>query len=886
MNNKPVVSASDQTVMIGDSIDVSSFLNVTDPEGDAITKYRVAHTSQGGYFTLNGVELAANVIHEIDAADYANLAYHAGGSVANEEVKIWAFDGTDWSDAADVHMYSYQANSAPPVVDVPNQYILQNEWVNLADIANIYDPDGLPIQWIGIKDRIAFGGTGSLIYNGAFHTQGEFLWVRPEDLENVYYAAGLPNYTEFLDIWAYDGLDWSRGYSWMGVKANKNIPTLQPRSFEVPSGVMRDPSSFVDYYDEDGNTAKQFMVYDSNLASNSGYFMLDGVRLDAQVWHTMTAKQFDRLQFYAASTNISEEFKFRASDGLYTSAPSSIWFTTLPKPELTSGDHVMDSQLKNYSFANYFQQVDPGPDLTTMQVYVVNYDPLGARVFSGGSPLQGGQVHTMSVSQFNNLVLRTGTYEQRSYNQFQVRGFNGNFWTGWETIEVRTEPEINRALYFGSAFPSQNWTQFLDDQPVAVTYSFFQQHPGGNYATGSADADEFSKLTSNQRNAVRMAFNQISSFTNLQFVEVPDAAPNEYGGIGGIMRFGNYTDPDDTAAAFAFPPVDPENPDTPQGGDVWFNLAFLNPFNFVPNSFEFMTVLHEIGHAIGLKHTFDDSSTLPGITENRDYSVMSYTGGSNFLEPRTFQLYDIEALQGLYGTNNSDRGGDDTYTVTNLLGGSTNAVATIWDSGGNDTLNTSGTNIDSQVDIRNGGKSSVGNGNNNVTIAFSAMIENAITGNGNDVLQGNYGDNQLSGNLGRDLLIGDIGNDYLMGGGDSDTYQFKVGDGIDVINEQGLAGRDRIRYSSHPWLDNLASDFTFRRENNDLVINLTLNNGDNQGTITIENQAWGGYRIESLEFGTTKIDLVNLFSQLGAYTDQSFQVTGATSAFGNLVSPV
>ena len=886
MNNKPVVSASDQLILIGESIDASSFISATDPDGDPIKRYRIYHTGEGGYFAVNGVELAANVVHELTLAEYAQLTYNAGASIGNEEVKIWAFDGVDWSDPAAVHMYSYQNDTAPLVLDVPNQYTLQNEMVRLSDIITAYDPDGRPIEWIGIKDRIAFGGTGSLVNNGAFHTQNTWLWVRPEDLENVFYANGLPQYTEFLDFWAYDGEDWVRDYAWMGVKANKNRPTIQPKSFTEPSNTMLDPNNFVETYDEDGNTIKRYGVYDGNLALNSGYFMLDGVRLDAQVWHDLTAKQFDRLQYYTASEAGNEELRFTAFDGLYTSAVSSITFYSLPKPEIEHTEIIVSDQLETYNFSDYFAQVDDGPVITKYQFYNVNHNPLGTLISQNGTVLEGGQVYEMTAAEFENLSMRTGVYENRWYNQFQVRGFNGQFWTEWNTIEVRSESEINKALYFGSQFPSQNWGQFINARPLTLTYSFFQAYPPGEYETGEATSLAL-QLTPNQRGAIRRIFAQIASFTNLRFVEVADTLQNEFGGFGGIFRFGNYYVEDSGVAAFAFPPIDPYVPENPHGGDVWFNLFYLDPFNFNEDSFEFMTALHEIGHAVGLKHTFDDIAVLPPPTENRGYSVMSYSPHQLFypFEPRTYQLYDIHALQQLYGANSVSRSGDDTYTIANYMGGSAGAIATIWDPAGTDLLDVSGSNSNNTVDIREGGSSSLGIGTNNLKIGFGTQIEHVTTGNGNDTIYGNYLDNTIIGNGGRDTIRGDVGNDYLMGGAASDTYIFKVGDGIDVINEDAKAGRDKIVFNDHPWLDDFADDLTFRRENNDLIIDLTINGGLSQGSITIENQAWGGYRIESLVFDGTQVDLVDLFSQVG-YVDTHFSITGSTSTFGNLVTPV
>ncbi|MBK7674891.1 MAG: hypothetical protein IPJ27_09080 [Candidatus Accumulibacter sp.] len=67
-----------------------------------------------------------------------------------------------------------------------------------------------------------------------------------------------------------------------------------------------------------------------------------------------------------------------------------------------------------------------------------------------------------------------------------------------------------------------------------------------------------------------------------------------------------------------------------------------------------------------------------------------------------------------------------------------------------------------------------------------------ISSPGNDTLIGTGGDDTLAGALGNDLLVGGFGNDDLQGGdgidlldggAGSDTYQFAIGGGDDVINQ-------------------------------------------------------------------------------------------------------
>lgn len=59
------------------------------------------------------------------------------------------------------------------------------------------------------------------------------------------------------------------------------------------------------------------------------------------------------------------------------------------------------------------------------------------------------------------------------------------------------------------------------------------------------------------------------------------------------------------------------------------------------------TLLHELGHMLGLKHPFDDDIHLPAATDNTDYTLMSYTSTLNMHSQ--FSAYDVAALAWLYG---------------------------------------------------------------------------------------------------------------------------------------------------------------------------------------------------------------------------------------------
>ena len=208
----------------------------------------------------------------------------------------------------------------------------------------------------------------------------------------------------------------------------------------------------------------------------------------------------------------------------------------------------------------------------------------------------------------------------------------------------------------------------------------------------------------------------------------------------------------------------------------------------------YLTLLHEVGHALGLSHPTNS------LIDNQKYTVMSYnevigmkdSGNdlSSSVFPSGLQLYDIAALQEEYGRNYYTRDTDTTYSAsTSFLSNNTYDafVYTIWDGGGNDTIDASAyTNSQgATIDLRQGEFSSIGYNANggaavdNVAIAYHTVIENA-TGtndtNAGDILIGNAWSNNLVGLLGDDKLYGD---GYVYDGAAGFTS-------VEAVNPDGL----------------------------------------------------------------------------------------------------
>lgn len=343
-----------------------------------------------------------------------------------------------------------------------------------------------------------------------------------------------------------------------------------------------------------------------------------------------------------------------------------------------------------------------------------------------------------------------------------------------------------------------------------VTYSFptAANLYEGSYSYDNEPQNAFMSAPEAVRVATRAALNLVSQYTNLITTEV---APT----INADIRSAFSGDP---GTAWGYYPGNGA-----AAGDVWYGRTFPELQNPIRGQYAWATVLHELGHALGLKHGHEGegvaNTALQSNFDQMAFSLMTYrsyagaslTGGfTNELNgyAQTYMIYDIAALQTMYGANFNTNAGNTTYSWSPTTGemfingvgqgapGGNRVFLTVWDGNGNDTYDFSNYTSNLSINLSPGQFSvtsaaqlaNLGFGNMAPGNVFNALQYNGDTRSLIENANGGSGDDWIVGNDANNTLIGGGGNDTIDGGSGTDTAVFSsVQSAYTLINYNGQA---------------------------------------------------------------------------------------------------
>lgn len=240
-----------------------------------------------------------------------------------------------------------------------------------------------------------------------------------------------------------------------------------------------------------------------------------------------------------------------------------------------------------------------------------------------------------------------------------------------------------------------------------------------------------------EANFIRSIFNRIDPYIDLDFSE-----SNDWNGTTfDIYCLDSYSTWDNNVVGM----VNNQG----YGPSAYWDIYWLDTDGAPSlNDFDACTIVHEIGHALGLSHPYEDPTNG---NWNTDDTVMSYN-----ISPDGWNTWfsdtDIAALIEIWGAENDQ-------LVSSLIG-----------TAGADLITGLAGKVHSET---------IDGGDGNDTLRGYG---------GGDFLNGGSGNDLMGGNFGRDTLVGGAGNDVMNGGQGGDDIS--GGDGADII--RGGGGKNSI----------------------------------------------------------------------------------------------
>ena len=408
-------------------------------------------------------------------------------------------------------------------------------------------------------------------------------------------------------------------------------------------------------------------------------------------------------------------------------------------------------------------------------------------------------------------------------------------------VSYQTAVQVKRSgnIWIDGLTDGYRWGTTMERPAVGYTFiSNTEDRPGGKFGGYRSLG-----WTQQERQLILDAMRDIESVSGLQFVDRGDDVDDE-------VEIWFYTlDERDAEGTFGFaytPGSDPDEGLVAINRSMYMRSDGTSKHSIARGSFYGITFLHELCHAVGLKHPHEQGlegqPRFPGLKNRsnayRDkgthgqnahpYTQLSYVdkGARNGYVPRAIEDHgflmslgalDIAALQWIYGVNSDYASGPNVYYLptSNEEGAGWKAI---WDAGGDDRIDGSQAISPVTIDLRNatldqseyagGHISSVEgvyggftiardwNGTDLETSAGLCIIEHATGGVADDRLIGNMASNRLRGRQGDDILFGGIGGrDVLIGGRGRDQFWIDTTPGSFAKVKDFQIGKDHLVFS-------------------------------------------------------------------------------------------
>ncbi|WP_249131916.1 MULTISPECIES: hypothetical protein [unclassified Bradyrhizobium] len=489
-NTPPVATINDQQLHTNTWAQVTNWLNYSDANGDAATKYQFwdsGTAATSAYFwTPTNSHWAANTVIDVSAADLANVWVQGGSTTGSETMWVRAFDGTDWSNW---DTFTLTSTNSAPVVTTGDHSIHVGQWVTVGNWLTASDADNDAIT------KYQFWDSGTAATSAYFWTPTNSHWdantvidVSAADLANVWIQGGSATGSETMWVRGFDGTTWSN-WDTFTLTSTVNTPpvaTINDQSVHVNQWVK--PEGWLSTSDAEGDTITKYQFWDSGTAATSAYFWTPtNSHWDANTVIDVSASDLDNLWIQGGSATSSETMWVRAFDGTAWGNWDSFNLTsTNTAPTVAISDHSLNAaqwaQLVNWTTAS-----DADGDAITKYQFWDGGSAANSAYFwtPANSHWAANTVIDVAASDLASVWVQGGT--AGGSETMYVRAFDGTAWSNWDSFTLTSLPNhapvasINdQTLHVNEWSQVSNLLSYSDvDGNPATEYQFFD---GGNTA--------------------------------------------------------------------------------------------------------------------------------------------------------------------------------------------------------------------------------------------------------------------------------------------------------------------------------------------------------------------------------------------------------------------
>ncbi|MEN9362281.1 MAG: hypothetical protein RL095_3816, partial [Verrucomicrobiota bacterium] len=780
LNDAPVITASSFTISEGATLAITAgMIEAVDDEGTTAISFTVSNLAGGSFQKLSGSWANATSFTRADIAA-GNVRFVQDGSSTTPVFDISANDGNSSSTPIAASITLTPVNDAPVIVT--NGFNVTKGLTAILDgsMLSASDEDNSAAQLTYTVSNLTHGSFEK--YNGSSWASSSSFTQADVNALKVRFVHDNSSTAPTYSISVSDGnLSTSVAAGTINFSATNTPPTLTLGSLVIEEREAQIVTTSLINATDDGASTTQLTYTVSNL-THANFQKLIGT------WGNVSS--FSKqdvldgiIRIVHDGTNSAPTYSITANDGFVNAVTqnATISFTaTNDSPViLTAKPLILDATTHKVTLSTSLLNASDVDSEHSAANLTYTWSGLDSNVVV--------QKSNVTVTSFTQADLAAGTI-----TLYRAPGLNTGVATDTVIFTV-TDPQGAKAsaqvaVYDDAMLNGDKWGD------MSLSYCFLTSVPS-YYGAGAAERTGFLAFTEAQKTAARDALAYIASVTNLTFTE----NTGDTNGSASQLTFGSCTQ-SGGAYAFAYFPAWNDGANN-TGGDFWFNSAEVNQ-SVALGTYVYKTFLHELGHALGLSHPYDDGATYvpdPAVDSgggewpgaDRSNTVMSYNGHPSIWATyaQTYLIHDISTLQKNYGANAGTNSGNTTYTFSQFDA----KIVSPWDAGGSDIFDFSAATYALSVDLRAGHFSDLysGSGTNNLSIPYAVTIENCNGGSYDDIIVGNEVANTLNGNDGNDTLTAGGGADILNGGNGNDTFIVAASDFSSI---SGGANTDTLRY--------------------------------------------------------------------------------------------